>query len=142
MMVAGQLGWSLLSPFAFSVVWDGTTSAKALRFSRHAHRHERLLIQSHFGGGVLSLTPAFNLRTSPDVDILVKSPPNLAKDGVCVLEGLVETDWFDGGFAINLRFTRPGEVVRWEEGEPLCQLVPYPRGWLERFTTETVVDGP
>jgi hypothetical protein len=142
LVAAGQLGWSLLSPFEFSVVWDGQPGGKALRFTKRVHGDHRLKLRSVFGGGVLSLVLPFNLRTSPEVDILVKAPPNAPKEGVCVLEGLIETDWFDGHFSANLRFTRPGEVIRWEEGEPLCQFLPYPRGWLERFRTETISEGP
>jgi hypothetical protein len=72
----------------------------------------------------------------------VKAVPNLPKDGVAMLEGLIETDWFDGSFTVNLRLTRPGLIVGWDRDEPLFQIVPYPRGWLEQFRAEVVTDGP
>lgn len=59
-----------------------------------------------------------------------------------MLEGLIETDWFEGSFTVNLRLTRSGLIVVWDRDEPLFQLVPYPRGWIEGFRTETVADGP
>jgi hypothetical protein len=142
LLVADQFGWSLLSPVRFTAIWDGAPSRTALRIGEGPQRDTRLYLRSIFGHGILSILFPFYVRTSPEVDILVKGPPNTPKDGVSVLEGLVETDWFDGSFTANLRLTRPGQVVQWEPGEPLFQLVPYPRGWLERFRAETVTDGP
>ena len=34
---------------------------------------------------------------------------------------------------MNWKLTRPGHLVRFERGEPICMIVPYPRGMLESF---------
>lgn len=142
LVVAGQLGWTLLSPVAFTAVWDGRRDPKGVRLNKRRPRDSRgLYIDSRFGDAIVTIGTGLFVRTSPDVDLLVKAVPNVPKDGVGLLEGLIETDWFEGSLTVNLRLTRPGLTVRWEAGEPLCQLVPYPRGWIERFRPELVDDG-
>src|SRR5262249_29487675 len=122
-------------------IWDGRSSPRGLRFRKGLPRTAPgVWVHSRFGEGIVTVGIGAHLRTSPAVDILVKAVPNVPKDGGCVLEGLVETDWFDGTFTINLKLPRTDYPVRWERGEPLCQLVPYPRGWLERFRTTTVLN--
>lgn len=137
LVAAGQLGWTVLNPVAFVASWDGSSGDRGVRVSSQGHH-----VSSHFGQGIVTIDPGFYVRTSTEVDLLVRAVPNQPKDGATTLEGLVETDWFDGSFTVNLRLTRPGLIVRWERGEPLFQLVPYPRGWLERFRAEVVTDGP
>jgi hypothetical protein len=136
LVAAGQLGWTVLNPAAFAAVWDGSTGVDGVRVSGRG-RH----VSSHFGHGTVTINPGFYVRTSPEIDLLVRGVPNLPKDGATMLEGLVETDWFDGSFTVNLRLTRPGLIVGWDRDEPLFQLVPYPRGWLRQFRAEVVTDG-
>jgi hypothetical protein len=143
LVMAGQLGWTALSSIAIDTVWDGGPTPRGVRFRRGLPRRvPGFAVSSWFGKGIVTVWLGIHFRTSPGIDLLVKAPPNAPKDGVSVLEGLVETDWLDARFSINLKLTRPGLPVRWEAGEPLCQLVPYPRGWLERFRLETVTEGP
>ena len=52
-----------------------------------------------------------------------RGAPNLPKDGIAPLDGLVETDWLPFPFTMNWRFTRPGQV-RFEKGEPFCFITP------------------
>jgi hypothetical protein len=137
LVAAGQLGWTVLNPEAFAAVWDGSLGESGIRIGGQ-WRH----VSSHFGQGIVTINPGFYVRTSPEIDLLVRGVPNLPKDGATTLEGLIETDWFDGSFTVNIRLTRPGQVVGWDRDEPLFQLVPYPRGWLERFRAEVVADGP
>jgi hypothetical protein len=134
---AGQLGWTALNPGAFAAVWDGRSGVEGIRLSGQVGH-----VSSHFRHGIVTINPGFYVRTSSEVDLLVRGVPNLPKDGATMLEGLTETDWFDGSFTVNLRLTRPGLIVGWDRDEPLFQLVPYPRGWLERFQAEIVTDGP
>jgi Family of unknown function (DUF6065) len=134
--IANQMGWTVPNPAAFSATWDGGDSPDAVTGATNGSH-----VMSRFGHGLISIHPGFYVRTSPDVDLFVKGVPNRPKDGVACLEALIETDWFDGSFLVSLRLTRPGLTVVWERDEPLFQLVPYPRGWLRRFRTETITDG-
>lgn len=134
--IAGQLGWTVLNAGAFDVTWDGSDGPEGVTGDSEGGH-----VASHFGHGLLTVNPGFYVRTPPGIDLLVKAVPNLPKDGVSWLEGLIETDWFEGSFLVSARLTRPGQTVRWERDEPLFQILPYPRGWLEQFTTEVVTDG-
>jgi uncharacterized protein DUF6065 len=133
---AGQLGWTLLNAARFEVTWDGRDEPDGVNGQSEGEH-----VQSRFGHGLVSVDPGFYVRTSPEVDLLVKAVPNLPKDGVTWLEALVETDWFEGSFLVSFRLTRPGLTVVFERDEPLFQLVPYPRRWLDHFRAETVTDG-
>src|SRR5207237_350247 len=70
-------------------------------------------------------------RTPPGVNLWVKGPTNWIKDGAQPLEGIVETDWLPATFTMNWKLTRPHYPVRFERGEPICMLVPVPRGLAE-----------
>ena len=37
---------------------------------------------------------------------------------------------------MNWKITRPNHIVRFERGEPICMVVPYPRGLLEACQPE------
>ena len=75
----------------------------------------------------------FLFRTPRDINLWVKGPTNWPKDGVTALEGLVESDWTSASFTMNWKITRPNQLVRFERGEPICMVLPYPRHYLERF---------
>jgi hypothetical protein len=70
------------------------------------------------------------------MNLLVRGPANVLKDGVCPLEGIIETDWCPATFTMNWRLTRPGQTVTFEAGQPFAMLVPVRRGELEAFEPE------
>jgi hypothetical protein len=80
---------------------------------------------------VLTFTFPFLFRTPAGINLWVKGPSNCIKDGIQALEGVVETDWSPATFTMNWKMTRPGATVRFEKGEPICMLVPVPRGLCE-----------
>jgi hypothetical protein len=84
---------------------------------------------------VLTFQPGYLFRTPPGVNLLVRGPVNVPKDGITALEGLVETDWLPMPFTMNWRLTRPGTVV-FEPGEVFCTILPYPRGYAESYRPE------
>ncbi|MCA9268880.1 MAG: hypothetical protein KDA41_10440, partial [Planctomycetales bacterium] len=55
---------------------------------------------------------------------------NQPKHGATPLEGIVETDWNMAPFTLNWKLTDPATAVRFVEGEPLCTILPIPRGML------------
>ncbi len=72
-------------------------------------------------------------RTPEGYNMQVRGPTNWPKDGVSPLDGVVETDWSVASFTMNWKLTRPGHTVVFEEGEPICMIVPQRRGELEEF---------
>jgi hypothetical protein len=152
--IANQAGWVLPSPAGFTAYWDGGPGKGnlLLEFDPPAgapaapdpfgfsvvsfaaplpavRRDPR--ITSHFGGGVVTFSIPYLFRTPRGVNLWVKGPSNCIKDGAQALEGIVETDWLPATFTMNWKLTRPHYPVRFERGEPICMVVPVPRGLAE-----------
>lgn len=135
LLIANQAGWDLLCPTGFSVRWDGKEGLDAIKFKWDDGPHEA--VASHFGNGVLTFIPGYLFRTTKDHNMWVKGVPNMPKDGVVPLEGIVETDWAPFSFTMNWKITRPKHWVRFEKGEPIARLVPFPRHYLESHLPRT-----
>jgi hypothetical protein len=73
------------------------------------------------------------IRTPPGWNLWVSGPPNAAKDGIAPLAGVIETDWLPFTFTMNWRFTRPGQWVTFERGEPIAFFFPLQRSSVEAF---------
>jgi len=126
LVIANQAGWVIGCPADFSVRWNGGESDNSLRI-RFAHGREDGRIVSHFGHGVLTFSIPFLFRTPPGINLWVKGPANLIKDGIQPLEGVVETDWTCATFTMNWKLTRANRTVRFNRGEHICMIVPVPR---------------
>jgi hypothetical protein len=151
--IANQAGWVVPCPAGFTATWDGNPAPDAVRLvfdppggkpaaadpfapivvsmadSEPAAGDAR--ISSHFGNGVVTFSVPYLFRTPRGINLWVKGPANHIKDGVQPLEGIVETDWLPATFTMNWKLTRPRHPVRFERGEPVCMVVPVPRGLAE-----------
>lgn len=143
LVMANQAGWLVRNPITFSLMWNGGPAATDIQILVPQGQHgfstafgPESVVESHFGEGVITFQLPYLFRTSAGYNLWVKGPANLVKDGIQALEGLVETDWTPAPFTMNWKLTRPYETVTFYEGEPICQLVPYPRGLIERFEPE------
>jgi len=130
LVIANQHGWVIPNPVSFTARWNGGASPTDLKI-RRAKGSKIDNVDSHFGSGVFTFKLPYLFRTPPGINLWVKGPSNWVKDGVQALEGIVETDWLDSTFTMNWRVTRRNFTVKFEEGEPLCMVVPVPRGLLE-----------
>lgn len=135
MLMANQSGWLLLNTQPLTATWDGGPAPADVQVTLQGDHGGTLLYppKSHFGYGTLSWSIPYVFRTPPGYNLLVRGPTNMPKDGVSALEGLVETDWNDGFFAMSWKLTRPNHPVTFERDEPICLLVPVRRGELEAF---------
>lgn len=134
--IANSMGWELLCPITFEAEWDGGDGLDAIAISADTMDIQHYAA-SHFGFGVLTFFPQYLFRTEPGIGMSVRGSPNLPKDGIQALEGLVETDWLDFPFTMNWKFTRPGKV-RFEKNEPFCFLAPVPYRVLESVRPQIV----
>ncbi|WP_245261572.1 DUF6065 family protein [Ancylobacter sp. FA202] len=134
--IANSMGWELLCPITFEAEWDGRDGLDAIAISADSMDIE-FHAASHFGFGVLTMFTHYLFRTEPGIGMSVRGCPNLPKDGIHALEGLVETDWLDFPFTMNWKFTRPG-TVRFEKDEPFCFLAPVPYRALEAVRPKIV----
>lgn len=129
--IANQIGWDVLCPVAFTARWNGREGLDAITLKFDGPTSP--LIGSHFGHGVLTFMLGHLFRTTKSHNLWVKGPTNCPKDGIAPLEGLIETDWAPFSFTMNWKFTRPRHKVHFEEGEPVCRILPYPRHYVAKF---------
>ena len=127
--IANTHGWEILCPSSFRAWWDGGTEKEAIRIEGEG-------AISHFGSGVLTFHPGYLFRTDPGVNLWASGPVNSPKDGITPLTGVIETDWAPYSFTMNWIFTRRGEWVEFEQGEPFCFFYPVPRGMVEETEPE------
>jgi len=135
LLITNQAGWDLLCPTGFSVRWSGKPDLKSIKFRWDDNPADS--IASHFGSGVLTFTPGYLFRTSKDHNLWVKGCPNLPKDGVTPLEGIVETDWAPFTFTMNWKITRAKQWIRFDKNEPICRILPFPRYYLDKVQPRT-----
>jgi hypothetical protein len=136
MLIANQSGWELRNPAAFTATWMGPGQGVDVIIAPDTRDPGQLLPLSHFGGGILTWNLPLLFRTPPDYNLLVRGPANYPKDGVCPLEGIVETDWASASFSMSWKLTRKHVPVRFEVDEPICMILPQRRAELEEFAPE------
>ncbi len=153
--IANRAGWIIRNPTTFVAVWNGgilkqdtqvnfnptessfesyqTYTTITLNSPKPAApiRPPDSRISSHFGVGVVTFSIPYLFRTPKSVNLWVKGPTNYIKDGAQPLEGIVETDWLTSTFTMNWKLTRPRMPVTFKAGEPICMIVPVPRGMAE-----------
>lgn len=129
--IANQNGWVVTCPSDIRVYWYGGDGPKDLEIRFDGPPDPS--ISSHFGVGVLTFSIPYLFRTPEGINLWVKGPANSPKDGICPLEGVVETDWASSTFTMNWKVTRPNEWIAFKRHEPICMLVPVPRGLAEAF---------
>ena len=135
MTVANASGWELLCPFAFTATWFGGNAIESMEVRTAAPAaNVAALLSSHFGHGILTFHAGWLFRTSPGWALWARGAPNWPKDGICALDGLVETDWLSFTFTMNWRFTRSGATVTFEKDEPFCFITLAPHAQLDAVT--------
>ncbi len=136
--IANSHGWEVLSPCGFEAMWNGDAGLDAVTIRLIDGDDPFSRPVSVFGHGVLTFHIAGLFRTPPDVNLWVGGSPNLIKDGIQALTGLVETDWSDATFTMNWKFTRPNQWVRFERLSPICFFFPIPRAYLDQVAPRYV----
>lgn len=136
---ANQMGWVVRCPVGLLAMWDKENDdpmrCVQIRFDRDEDRWASR-IKSHFGRGTITFNLPWIFRTPPGIGLIVRGPTNGGKASAAPLDAYVETDWSVQSFTMNWRFLKPGVAVRFEEGEPICLLLPFARdllsGWSAR----------
>ena len=127
-------GWDLLCPYAFEAVWNGGPDPSDIEITAPG------FVVSQVGHGVLTFQSGYQLELTPGHHLWVRGPINQLKDGIQPLDQVIESDLLPWILTVNWRFTRPGQVVRFEQDEPFATILPYPAEYVERFEGE-IADG-
>jgi len=133
--IANAHGWEILNAAEFTAVWDGSEGIDAIKM-RIANPALHMA-RSHFGSGILTFHIDAVFRTPPRVNLWVMGSPNLVKDAIQPLAGVIETDWSPYSFTMNWKFTRQDTPVTFAAGEPICFVFPTERNYPARFEPET-----
>ena len=129
LVMANSLGWFLINDVACEMEWNGSPEIDAIKIWADddlTDLQKKALPISHFGSGVVTFHAGYIFRTEEKISLLTKGPANSPKHGIVPLEGVVETDWLPYPFTINWKMTLKNVRVRFERGEPIAQLIPYP----------------
>lgn len=121
--IANSMGWELLCPATVTAAWNGGPELDDIKISGSDSGGHSDFGQSHFGHGILTFQTHYIFRTETGEALWVRGAPNLPKDGISPLDGIVETDWLNFTFTMNWMFTRPGRVT-FEKDEPFCFITP------------------
>jgi hypothetical protein len=135
MVIANQWGWLIETRHRVEAIWDGSDRVSGLIVTS-LNGEPSPAASSHFGSGVLTFHIGFLFRTPPGYNLHIRGPANCPKDGICALEGVIESDWAESTFTMNWKMTRPNQPVVFEAGEPIAMISPVRRGELERFAAE------
>ncbi len=118
--IANAMGWELLAPTRVTAEWNGGKELEDLAVEVDDPAWgEGKLAASHFGHGILTFQTGYLFRTDPGIAIWARGTPNLPKDGIAPLDGIIETDWLPFTFTMNWQLTRPGRVT-FEPDDPFC----------------------
>jgi Family of unknown function (DUF6065) len=136
--IANAMGWELLAPTRVAAEWNGGPEPEDIKIEiRDPAWGEGKLALSHFGHGILTFSTGYLFRPDPGIGVWTRGSPNLPKDGIAPLDGIIETDWLPFTFTMNWQFTRPGRVT-FEKDEPYCFLTLIEYRALEAVRPEIV----
>ena len=131
---ANTMGWEILSPVTCEFLWNGLTPPDQLFI--YQLKKERFGPRSHFGSGVVTWELPFLFQTPPNFGMVVCGPANHDHAHITPMDGFVRTDWLPFPFTVNWRITAKGESIRFERGEPIARVFPFPLTVLEQTPLE------
>ena len=139
LVMANSLGWFVINDIPCEMEWDGTEPSDGLKIwptEELTEVQKHFMPSSHFGSGVVTFHAEFMFWTEEKISLITKGPANLPKHGIQSLEGVVETDWLPYPFTMNWKMTAKNTRVRFERGEPIAQIIPYPADLISNVEPE------
>ncbi|HSF42503.1 MAG TPA: DUF6065 family protein [Thermoanaerobaculia bacterium] len=133
------LGFDLLCPHSFEAAWNGGPDAADVEVRCTADASQGFVRSGREGR--LTFHPGYQCKTESDQVLWARGPIHAAKDGLVPLETLIDSSVLPCTLTLSWRFTRPGQTVRFEAGEPFCTVLPYPKSGLQEMTLEVVGPG-
>ena len=137
LQLANQAGWFILNSQRIELNWNGGQRPEDLQIAGSAGVKDGepmpMLPVSHFGHGIATWIIPIVFQTPRGCNLFVRGPTNWCKDGICPLDGIVETDWSVSTISMNWKITRPQSQITFERDEPVCMIYPFWRGYIEQF---------
>jgi hypothetical protein len=133
LVMANSLGWFVINDIPCEMEWDGTEPASGLQIWPTEELNDiqkHFMPSSHFGSGVITFHAEYMFWTDEKISLITKGPANMPKHGIQSLEGVIETGWLPYPFTMNWKMTAKNTRVRFERGEPIAQIFPYPSNMI------------
>lgn len=148
---ASAFGWHVFLPRRFQLLWDGCEVSWRLpgmdtflplrsihypgfpeMFDRAAPEEARGFAQPFLAAsvqaGTVQVWPGSIVQTAPGWSLLVRPVANLPRpSGYELYEGIIETDGWFGGLFTNIRLTRTGVPIEFDDDVPFMQVQPVRR---------------
>ncbi|MES2729318.1 MAG: DUF6065 family protein [Pseudomonadota bacterium] len=131
--IANTHGWEVRCHAGFRVYWTGGNAESDLLIQATDSAPAALLPTNIFGHGILTFHIHALIETDPGWNIMCMGPPNMPKDGIAPLTGVIETDWSPYTFTMNWKVTRAHSWIHFAKDEPYAFLMPVPRNGVEDF---------
>jgi hypothetical protein len=87
--IANSMGWELLCPKTVNAAWNGGPELDDMKITGSDGDGVEGFAQSHFGHGVLTFQTQYIFRTEAGTALWVRGTPNMPKDGISPLDGIV-----------------------------------------------------
>ena len=149
---ASAFGWHVFLARRFQLLWDGCEvfwrlpgmdtfqplrsvdyPGLAERFDEAAPAEARGFVQPFLAAsvqpGTVQVWPGSVARTRPGWSLLVRPVANLPRpSGYEIYEGIIETDTWMAGLFTNVRLTRTGVPIEFDDDVPFMQVQPIRQG--------------
>ena len=116
-----SLGFELLCPHAFTATWNGGSRAEDIEIQGAAQSRD--FVQGCEGEGRITFHSGYQFKTESGQALWARGPINALKDGIAPLETMIDSSVLPCTLTLSWKFTRPGQTVRFEAGEPFCTVL-------------------
>ena len=138
--IGNQYGFTVSSEFDITFEWNGEDHNQSIsfQFDKNKGNLDKLYprIESHFGHGIITISPPYFFRTPPGVNLITMNPPNYIIPNVTVMTGVIETDNLRRSFTFNLKIQIPNIRTTIPAGYPLAAFMPIPRYYSDKFNLD------
>jgi hypothetical protein len=123
LVAANQHGFFVLNPCRIRLFWTGEPTPNSVEIEYPKDEMLRYA-SSHLGAGIVTFSLSYSFRAPTGVNLYVKGPANMPKDGICPLESIVAADSAQATFTMNWKITRPRHPIFFEQNEPIATVFP------------------
>jgi len=136
LVASNQLGYNILYQNETEIFWNGGPSMSDVKIIHKKQNEYFSSCMSHFVKGIITFSFPVIFKTPPGWGLLVSGPSNTPVNGLQALEALVETNWSPFTFTMNFKITEKNKLIKFNENDPICRIIPYPLNLNEKTNIE------
>jgi hypothetical protein len=132
--IASQIGWDMIMPATFKVIWNGGDKPSDIKISSEDDSFANFVC-SQMGYGILTITIPYLFEVEEGNFLWFRGcTNNPISPNLFPIEGVVEYDWFPSNITMNFKITAPNVEIEIAKGAPYCRVLPYPKKYIQEFT--------